>query len=1274
VAVKASEDFTGANGTALPVHDARWTECEGSFSLQSNAVICDAFGASLFAAAGWNGCTFDADQWSEAVVASIQAGQFTGVTARCDITGPTATYYLFWATTTATYLQKLVAGAQTSLAGPVAGGVVVGDVLRIECEGTTIRCKKNGTTVISVTDASIATGAPGIGTFWTNPSFRLDDWAGGDLDEDAMDPWDAQRSSPQTSKLYLVIQQPQYSTDDSTWTGYDWSCRIDGDPVDDPIAGMWVDGGGAAVDLLDGQTVLIGSSYGAWDKAITYVRGDQSVGPATNALYIGTNSDVRGHVEDDDYVVVLDEFRLWQRFGRIEVSGDEIIWYKDYDIEWDDLGAADAGRRLAMMPPTPVMGPHAVKFVEIGDSGTAFYWDWSDSYAVAPGETIATWTSEGETDHAGGVWNSAAETPGWKMVDAISGLRGFRTVLEVDDGNGNATTLPYRRGVRYCFTLRRPGETQVGDPANAEPITEFEMAEPISGSAEQGYWRTSITVFESEASKYNIMPEALVVLFTEDRFTDTDGTPYNRSVGPITDRENILFVGRIVDGTIRKNPETGDVTFDVASPGAEAAMYHNYSIVIQNDDAGTSWIDTPDLTVDRAVHYYTTWHTTLKLIADLYQTGSTIEIYAMDFLEGTIYNTLNSFLHDRLFARMLCDKYGRLFCEIDAQDQAFGTVTGLFTLQSTDWLDEVTVRQRIQVPVSAVDCGGLIYTAGADPPVTPKLSRAPGLYTKHRGARQESTSLAIVSQDALNTSCGRHLQGLNYEFDMDLSLAGNWRYCDIAPQRVVNIGTFTTHRQTLTGNYILRAVSNSYDPSVGVIFTDIQLEEEMDDGVPGVTIPIPDEMPDKDYEPSWGSFPPGFGGIIPIGDALVPGEPPAAMGGPQFYVTQQFDTEDYWTDDITANPPVWNLLDHLDEKNKTTMMYSATTNRFFGYGWGIWEYSPLPFDTGAWSEIYDEEDLAAFFGHDGDYFECYIFKMEFSIRPGQEGWAWAGVCLYYDDGTEHRILGCLHTRNAWASVTYTTELSELDDGVNWEYTNGCELLECGLALDMHSNTVYIVDGKAPEQDGLGVATYDGWWRLYRSQNFGFTFTLAQEETFTWGVDGYEHAGYNDGTCDVWVPWVSNSYVGGAVFWTANMLDTGNNAFAIEYEPLIFRSLNHGLSYENIGDDGTLTHGLNFIGGPYNSLHRVYGGLSMPNAKAADATEIWTWRSGYAWTLFRDSALGAYGNFRGWIVGQQTGYALTSGFAYQEPYFVESGSETDKVCTEDDVFWQTWVVP
>ena len=69
-----------------------------------------------------------------------------------------------------------------------------------------------------------------------------------------------------------------------------------------------------------------------------------------------------------------------------------------------------------------------------------------------------------------------------------------------------------------------------------------------------------------------------------------------------------------------------------------------------------------------------------------------------------------------------------------------------WTMQAGEWLEEATVRENLLRPVIAVDAGGLIYTAGADPPVTPKLSRAPGTYDGYRGVRTSSNALAITSQ------------------------------------------------------------------------------------------------------------------------------------------------------------------------------------------------------------------------------------------------------------------------------------------------------------------------------------------------------------------------------------------------------------------------------------------------------------------------------------------------------------------------------------------------
>lgn len=1085
----------------------------------------------------------------------------------------------------------------------------------------------------------------------------------------------------------MVIQQPQHTTEanPTTWTGYDWSCRINGAPVADPTVALTVNNGShpGGVDLLDGQTVLIGSTaYGNWDAAIAYVRGDQHVDDTTVTLNISTSSEMRGHVLNGYYLVALDEFRFRQRYGRIMIVGGVVIWYKDYDIEWDDLGGGDPARRLAMMPPVPIMGPHAVKFVEIGTDAAQFYFDWSNSYAPAVAETVSGWDSWGETDHAGGTWTYNADaTPGWQTTDAISGLRGFRVVLEVDDGNGNATTLPYRRGVRYVFTLRRPGETQVGDPENAEPITDFALNEPVSGSFDRGYWRTSVTVFEGEASKYNIMPEALVVLFTEDRYTD-DCSPSTDSLGPISDRENILLVGRIVDGSIRKNPETGDVTFDVASPGAEAAAYHNYPIVIQNDDAGTSWIDTPDLTVDRAVHYYTTWHTTMNLVADVYQTGSTIEIYAQDFLEGDIYSTLDRFLYDRLFARLLCDKYGRFFCEIDAQETAFGTAPTLWAMEQEDWLDEVTVRQFSQARVNAAECGGLIYAAGT---VTPKLSRAPGLFDKYRGARQQANSLAIVSQNALNTTCGRHLSALNYEFEIDFQLAGNWRYCDIAPQRVADIGTLATDRETLTGDYIIRAVSNAFLPDEGVIFTDIQTEQEADDGVAGVTIVIPGEMPDVSYIPE---YPEGFGGVEPLG-GKAPQEPMDEDG--QWYASRGYwHTNGYYIDATGATTPpyipsfVWNSVAQGQPIEKTCLMPSATTPRFYGYGYiytftyddGIHEYAPLPFDTGAWSTLYDELDIATLLGHSGDYDKVYLSRMQFSIKPNQEGWGWCvGQMEYTDAGTEHMVLFCLHTRNGWDGIVYATEIADLEEGVDYD-TSVPPGWHSGMALEMHSDKVYIAWCLQPYSDDNIGPTMDGWWRLYRSQDFGQTFALAQSETYTWGVDGYFDFSSELAHCDVWVPWVSNSYSGGAAFWSVAMMTINQNDDD-PYVTQVYRSLNHGLSYEDIGDDGgDLVGAVTFLGGPYNSLDRVYAGCStVDQGVVAPKAAVYVWIDGSGWTLWSGDIGAVWGAFarQNWVVMAMSGYALVRGLGFREPLYVnESATGVGFAPAHNQVTWMTYV--
>lgn len=662
------------------------------------------------------------------------------------------------------------------------------------------------------------------------------------------------RSHPQASDVYMIIQQPERLTEGEyvewrDWVDYLWSAQINGNPTGDPVFSLAVNNGGPAVSLLSGMTVFIGSTVGEWDKGIVRLRGDQNVGPATTTLNIATSSDISGIVKNDDWVVVLDEFRLWQIFGRIYVDAptETLTWYKDYNLLWDDIAVSDIERRLAMMPPVPIMGPHAVKFVDPPATSAQFWFDWSDSYTLANGvPAVTAWTSWGETNHIGGTWNSAAPVPGWQTVNAISGLRGFRVVLEVDDGHGTAATLPYRRGVRYVFTVRRPGESQPGDPPNAEAITDFRLDSDVSGNYNTGYWSASVTLYGEAASKYEAIPGALVILFTEDWFYQDN--PYlsprgitKTSVGAIPDRENILFVGRIADGSVSKNDELEEVSFTIRSVAEEASTYENYPIVIEDDANAEDWIDTPYLTVDRAIRYYTAWHTTLSLVTDVYKTGDTHSILAQDFMAGSIYNTLDTFLNDRLFARLLCNRYGLCRCEVNVQMQPFGSVPTLWTLTDGDWLDRMSVKYYDTAQRKAVEAGGIIYFGGL---IVPKLSRAPGTFDKYRGTLEASNSLTITDQDGLNVLSGRLLSYMNHKMDMGVELAGNWRYCDISPQSALYVNALETQRGTYTGRLIIRAVSFSHDETTGAIFTQIETESEADDGAPGITVDIPPELPD----------------------------------------------------------------------------------------------------------------------------------------------------------------------------------------------------------------------------------------------------------------------------------------------------------------------------------------------------------------------------------------------------------------------------------------------
>lgn len=854
------------------------------------------------------------------------------------------------------------------------------------------------------------------------------------------------RTYPHRSNTYLIVQQPMVR-ESGAWVGYLWSAQINGNPAGtagDLVASLTVDNGDAGpTDILSGMTVMIGTNKGDHDKGIYVLRIGQAATGATVNLDIGSTSNIIDNVENDDWVVVLDEFRLFTRYPSISEAGGVISWFKDFDISYVSLGATAEERRQASLPPVPIMGPPAVAFID-QDGTVDINFDWSDSYASSPGATIDAWDSEGTRGTTSGNWVSALENPPDQTYDGsssdpnndISGLAGYRTelILGTDQKDSPAR---FRRGIRYVFTLRKPGESVDGiDPPNAEPITDFSFSS-ATGSYDDGGWTTTVTVFGSQAHKYLIWGGAYVVLFAEDWYGNT-----KESVGPLVGRENIILVGRIADGSVREDPETGDVTFDVISASGQAKNRDMYPIPVENDSLADEWYKVANLTVDRAAWFYITWHSTLSTICDWYSSEDASEISAMDFLAGDIYSALDSFYQDRLFARVLCDRYERFKADIDLQILVEGSGTTIMTLTDGDWFDEVQFREIEETPISIVEIGGINYSAGL---ITPFLAKAPGTVNRSKGAPFQNTSMAVASQASINTISGRLLAKMNSRWPEGTIPMGNWRVFDIWPQEYVVVNIVTKRHAFSSDNFIPRQIT--IDQGDGALAVTIIIEKE-EGGVDGQTIIIPKELP---------TIPPPPIPLYPPGTPPTPTQPGAIDSGRRIVAT---DVGVFVTDEIGASSPVWygvnagfstaDDLNVFDIKRDPWHWWTTTdeSTLWAGTDSGVWKHENFP--HGTWVKIVTMAQLDAASGiigvvlADGDLGDLHLgFSSEVD---GQ----WA--MIWVTQGIRHPQYEC-YAQIYNGGILNSVKFFATGDGLG--------INQIGFAPHGAGNKIYAVANKAP---------------------------------------------------------------------------------------------------------------------------------------------------------------------------------------------------------------------
>lgn len=170
-----SDDFNRADQLLSASPD--WDSPERELEIVSQAVEVP-FNSTHYSRATTD---FTTDHFAQALATGAGGGN-TGVLARCNVPSPDtheeATFYMFRYSNGAVQLFKLLSGSFTLIQSVSGSGSTV--VERIECEGSTIRGIRDGSTIFTETDTSITAGTR-VGLRSTSSTTSWDDFEAGNL-------------------------------------------------------------------------------------------------------------------------------------------------------------------------------------------------------------------------------------------------------------------------------------------------------------------------------------------------------------------------------------------------------------------------------------------------------------------------------------------------------------------------------------------------------------------------------------------------------------------------------------------------------------------------------------------------------------------------------------------------------------------------------------------------------------------------------------------------------------------------------------------------------------------------------------------------------------------------------------------------------------------------------------------------------------------------------------------------------------------------------------
>lgn len=652
----------------------------------------------------------------------------------------------------------------------------------------------------------------------------------------------ALRDQSQWSRFYLGVLVPE--TVHTSQINY---VNIPRGTVAIPFDGGAYAAGFAAGDVVAGMTLWVGTTANSHDICKLRIRTPYNRTCTAGNAFSSGDGGVTGTItvcehnyllQDNYHLTVKEEFRLWPRHAIAVQGGLNVLRYNDYDIQYCGQNR-DVNR-----DPIVRMGPPGVAIRDAAGNATVNFW--SDSGA-APGGSVPSsyaWAWRGGTPASAATAGTAGSPH--EVVWTVPGF--YLATLTL---NGDIS------GYRPVF---------IYDPAGSNrPYESFEI-ESVSGDFSTGGWRMAVRMKE-ECAEADFPEESMIILWADDWYK---GSQVSMG-GNYRHREQIIFVGYITRGTIRKDPFTNDVLFEAHTMDGEMKGCEQFPLSVEDHPtANNDWLQIQDMTVDKVAYFIAKWQSTLLDITDVHFSGDDKLVRWFDIAQKSLYEQLDRDCYNSaILGRCLSDRTSLVRCEINPQFLDVGAdrnaIDVIMGIQEQDWRDQIEIPSPQPPRTALVDLSAGSY-AGNLADVALIFSLAHGDVPMERGRSIQLDNLIGEDQNQCNRVAGNYLANQNNPYpNIRVPIGLNYRVFDIVPQEWVtmSLAASDTYRGiTWTDERLIpRTINFNLENTIGALNVDLNLEMESS-GTAGVAGYYPTEPPEDDYTPPPPPEPPPFTPVV----------------------------------------------------------------------------------------------------------------------------------------------------------------------------------------------------------------------------------------------------------------------------------------------------------------------------------------------------------------------------------------------------------------------------